>query len=71
MVVLVTPTAVKVRGAIPWIHHTRVKKAALPVMRTPGKQLWTPETPSRSGSKNNGPHPQKTLHPALVALKAD
>ena len=28
MVVLATPTAVKVTGVIPWIHHTRVKKAA-------------------------------------------
>ena len=28
MVVLTTPTADKVRGVIPWIHHTRVKKAA-------------------------------------------
>ena len=27
-VVLATPTAVRVIGVIPWIHHTRVKKAA-------------------------------------------
>ena len=27
-VVLATPTAVRVTGVIPWIHHTRVKKAA-------------------------------------------
>ena len=27
-VVLTTPTAVKVTGVIPWIHHTKVKKAA-------------------------------------------
>ena len=27
-VVLATPTAVKVKGVIPWIHCTRVKKAA-------------------------------------------
>ena len=38
----------------------------LPVMRTPEKQLATPEIPSRSGSINNGPHPQKTLSSALV-----
>ena len=28
MVILANPTAVKVIGVIPWIHHTRVKKAA-------------------------------------------
>ena len=28
MVILATPTADKVIGVIPWIHHTRVKKAA-------------------------------------------
>ena len=27
-VVLATPTVVRVIGVIPWIHHTRVKKAA-------------------------------------------
>ena len=43
----------------------------LPVMRTPGKQSGTLRIPSRSGSKNNGPHPQKTLNPALVTPEAD
>ena len=28
MVILATPTAVKVIGVMPWIIHTRVKKAA-------------------------------------------
>ena len=28
MVILPTPTTIKVIGFIPWIHHTRVKKAA-------------------------------------------
>lgn len=28
-VILAIPTAVKVIGVIPWIHHTRVKKAAV------------------------------------------
>ena len=28
MVILATPTAVKVTGVTPWIHHTSVKKAA-------------------------------------------
>ena len=25
---IATPTAIKVTGIIPWIHHTRIKKAA-------------------------------------------
>ena len=51
-VVLATPTADKLTGIIPWIHHTRVKKAAAPCA-----QFGTLKTPSGSGSKSNGPHP--------------
>ena len=57
MVVLVTPTAVKVIGVIPWIHHTRVKKAAAFCDEDTWKTVRDPENPLRSGSKNNGPHP--------------
>jgi hypothetical protein len=31
LVILATPTAVKVAGIIPWIHHSQIKKAATPV----------------------------------------
>ena len=36
MVVLATPTAVKVTGIIPWMHHTRVKK----VVPSCGEDTW-------------------------------
>ena len=47
------------------------RKQQLPMIRTPGKQFRTLKIPSRSGSKSNGPHPQRTLSPALVTLEAD
>jgi hypothetical protein len=31
LVILATPTAVKVTGITPWIHHSQIKKAAAPV----------------------------------------
>ena len=42
------------------------RRQQLPVMRTPGKQFRTPKTSSRSSSKDNGPHPWRTLSPSLV-----
>ena len=45
MVVLATPTAVKVTGIIPWIHHTRVKKAAASCNEDTWKTVWDPENP--------------------------
>ena len=65
-VVLATPAAVKVTGVIPWIHHTRVKKTVASCDEGTGKTVWDPKIPSKSGSENNSPHPQKTLSPALV-----
>ena len=70
-VILATPTAVKVIGVIPWIHRTESRRQQLPVMRTPGKQLGTPKTSSRSSSKDNSPHPRRTLSLALVTLEAE
>jgi len=43
MVVLATPTAVKVMGVIPWIHHTRVKKAATSCGEDTWKAVWDPK----------------------------
>ena len=63
VVVLATPTAVKVIGIIPWIHHTRVKKAATSCDEDTWKAVKTPRTHSRSGSKINSP--------ALVPLGPD
>ena len=55
-VVLVIPTAVKVIGVTPWIHHTRVKKAVTSCDDT-WKAVRDPKTPSRGvWFQNNGPH---------------
>ena len=70
-VVLVIPTAVKVIGVTPWIHHTTVKKAGASCDEDTWKTVQDPQIPSRSGSKDNSPHPQRTLNPALVTLEAD
>ena len=47
------------------------RRQRLPVMKTPGKQFRTPKTFSRSGSKDNGPHPRRMLSPSLVTWEAD
>ena len=72
MVVLATPTAIKVAGIGPWIHHTRVpRQHRHPVTRMPGKQFRTLKPPSKSGSKDNSPHPCRMPSPALVTPEAD
>ena len=71
MVALATPTAVKVIGVIPWIHHTRVKKAVTSCDEDTWKAVWTPKTSSRSSSKDNSPHPRRVLSPALITPEAD
>ena len=43
MVVLATPTAVKVIGVMPWIIHTRVKKAATSCDEDTWKAVWDPK----------------------------
>ena len=46
IVVLTSPTAVKVSGVTPWIHHTRVKRAYHADWRTlSGLHKRTPLTP--------------------------
>ena len=44
-VVLATPTADKVIGVIPWIHHTRAKKAATSCNENTWKAIRDPENP--------------------------
>ena len=56
-VILTTPTADKVTDVIPQIHHTRVRRQRLSVIRTPGKQFRTPKTSTSFSSKNNSAHP--------------
>ena len=56
-VVLVIPTAVKVIGVTPWIHHTTVKKAGASCDEDTWKAVRDPKTPSRGvWFQNNGPH---------------
>ena len=69
MVILATPTAVKVIGVIPWVHHTRVKKAVTSCDEDTWKAVWNPQTSSKSGSKDNSSHPRRTLSPAVVTLE--
>lgn len=45
MVILATPTAVKVAGIVPWIHHITIKKSAPTLTQTPGKPVRHPENP--------------------------
>ena len=44
-VVLATPTAVKVTGVTPWIHHTRVKIAVAPLDKDIWKAVRNPKNP--------------------------
>ena len=43
--ILATPTAVKVAGLAPWIHHPRVKKAAAPADPDDWQTIWDPTDP--------------------------
>ena len=43
MVVLATPSAVKVTGVTLWIHHTRVKTAAASCDKNTWKAVQNPE----------------------------
>ena len=44
-VVLATPTAVKVTGVIPWIHHNRIKKVVASCDEDTWKAVWDPQNP--------------------------
>ena len=59
MVVLVTPTAVKVIGVIPWIHHTRVKKTATSCDEDTWKTVQDPKNLLKIRFQRQRPSPTK------------
>ena len=59
MVVLATPTAVKVIGVIPWIH-TRVKKAATSCDEDTWKAVWDPKNLLKVWFQRQGPSTKDT-----------
>ena len=71
MVVLATPTAIKVTGIIPCIHHTRVKKAVTSCDENTWKAVREPKNILKVWFQRQGPHLQRMLGPALVTLEGD
>ena len=71
MVVLATPSAVRIIGVIPWIHHTRVKKAVTSCDKDTWKAVREPKNILKVLFQRQGPHPQRILGPTLVTLEAD
>ena len=63
MVVLATPTAVKVTGVIPWIHHTRVKKAAASCDEDTWKAVRDPKDLLKVRFQRQWPSPMKDAEP--------
>ena len=62
-VVLATSTAAKVTGAIPWIHHTRVKKAAASCDEDTWKAVWDPKDLLKVKFQRKWPLPMKDAEP--------
>ena len=71
LVILANPMLLKLQVPSPGSTTSESRKQRLPVMMIPGKQFRTPKTSTRSRSKDNSPHPRRTLSPALVTLEAD
>ena len=63
MVVLVTPTAVKVIGVILWIHHTRVKKTATSCDEDTWKTVQDPKNLLKVQFQRQWPSPMKDAEP--------
>ena len=63
-VILATPTAVKVTGVIPWIHHTRVKKTVASCNEDTWKTVWDPENPLKVWFQKQRPSPTKDTEPS-------
>ena len=62
-VILVTPTAVKVIGVIPWIHHTRVKKTATSCDEDTWKAVQHPKSLLKVWFQRQRPSPTKDAEP--------
>ena len=70
MVVLATPTAVKVTGVIPWIHHTRVKTAATSCDDT-WKAIQDPQNLLKVRLQRQRPSPTKDAETCSSYSEAD
>ena len=62
-VFLATSTAVKIIDVIPWIHHTRVKKAAAFYNEDTWKEVWDPKNPLKVCFQKQWPSPMKDAEP--------
>ena len=71
MVVLATPTAIKVTGVIPQIHHTRVKKAAASCDEDTWKAVWDPQNLLKVQFQRQQLSSTKDESPGLVTPEAD
>ena len=65
-VVLTTSTAVTVTGVIPWIHHTRVKKAVASCNEDNWKTVQEPENPLKVWFQKQWSSPTKDTEPRLA-----
>ena len=63
MVILPTPTTIKVIGFIPWIHHTRVKKAAASYNEDTWKAVQDPKNILKVCFQKQRPSPTKDAEP--------
>ena len=64
-VVLATPTAVKVTDVIPWIHHTRVKKAVASCNEETWKSAQDPKNLFNVRFQRQRPSPMKDAEPCF------
>ena len=60
---LAIPTAVKIIGITPWIHHTTVKKAAASYNEDTWKAVLDPQNPLKVCFQKQWPSPVKDAEP--------
>ena len=65
MVVLATPTAIKVTGVIPRIHHARVKKAVASCNEETWKSAQDPKNLFNVRFQRQRPSPMKDAEPCF------